>query len=261
MANPYLQREGAPFGAEVWKALDAAMVGAAKGQLAGRRLLHVEGPFGLGLKAVPLEDVETDAGRVARILPIVLIEKRFSLGVRDLAAFERDGVTLDLAPVASAAIAAARQEDGLIFQGSEGAPGLLTAKGASRLELSSWDEVGAAADDVMRAVTTLDGAGFHGPYALALAPALYNRLFRLYPGGNRSELEHLQTMVTGGILKAPALEGGGVLLATGPQYASIVLGQDMAVGFVGPAEGGLEFSVTESLAPLVRQPKAICVLK
>jgi len=57
------------------------------------------------------------------------------------------------------------------------------------------------------------------------------------------------------------LKEGGVLLASGVQFASIVIGQDMAVGFVGPSDGDLEFSMTESLALHVRQPGAVCVLE
>lgn len=261
MANRYLARDDAPFDAEVWQALDEAMLEAAKGQLTGRRLLPVEGPFGLGLKAVPLADVETEAGSVARILPIVWVRQSFSLGMRDLAAFERDPLALDLDPLIEAAIAAARQEDELIFHGAPGVPGLLTAEGVQTLQLSAPGEVGTMAGDVMQAITLLDDAGFHGPYALALAPALYNRLFHLYHSGMRSELDHIQSMATEGVFKAPALKSGGVLLATGRQYASLILGQDMTVGFVGPADGRLEFTVTESLAPLVRRPQAVCVLK
>ncbi|HIC93259.1 MAG TPA: bacteriocin, partial [Anaerolineae bacterium] len=59
----------------------------------------------------------------------------------------------------------------------------------------------------------------------------------------------------------PILESGGGLLASGRQYASIVLGQDMAIGFIGPVGEKLEFSISESLALLIRQPGAICVLK
>jgi len=52
-----------------------------------------------------------------------------------------------------------------------------------------------------------------------------------------------------------------VLLASGLQYASIAIGQDMVVGFVGPKDGELEFSISESLALRIRQPKSICVLE
>lgn len=50
-------------------------------------------------------------------------------------------------------------------------------------------------------------------------------------------------------------------MASGRQFAFIVLGQDMAIGLVGPTGEEIEFSISESLAPLIRQPQAICVLK
>ena len=257
MANKYLAREDAPFGAETWKMLDAVMMEAAKSELVGRRLLHIEGPFGLGLKLVPLQDTEIESGLiVSEFLPVLLIQKTFALGVRDLASYEREGIALDTSAVAEAAIECAQLEDDLIFNGA-----LLAAEGSNELELSSWDEVGTAAEDIIKALTTLDGAGFHGPYSLALSPSRYNLLFRRYPRGNFSEMEHVKTMVTKGLFKTPILESDGVLLASGRQFASIVLGQDMTIGFIGPTGDGIEFSISESLAPIVRQPQAICVLK
>jgi len=73
-------------------------------------------------------------------------------------------------------------------------------------------------------------------------------------------MEHVKTMVTEGVFKAPILESGGVLLTSGRQYASIVLGQDMTIGFIGPAGDRIEFSISESLTLRILQPKAICVL-
>lgn len=262
MANKYLAREDAPFGAETWKVLDAAMAAAAKSQLVGRRLLHIEGPFGLGLKVVPLQDTETKSGLItSQAMPVPLIQTTFTLKIRDLASYERDGVSLDTSAVAKAAMTCARMEDELIFNGAPGIPGLLTAKSANTLKLSSWAEVGTAANDIIQAVTALDNAGFHGPYALALAPSRYNLLFRRYARGNFSEMEHVKNIVTDGVFKAPVLKSGGVLLASGRQYAVIVLGQDMTIGFIGPAGDVLEFSISESLVPLIRQPQAVCVLQ
>ena len=262
MANKYLAREDAPFGSDTWKLLDTTMVETAKSQLVGRRMLHIEGPFGMGLKVVPLQDEKSESGlTMSSVLPVVMIQEPFALGTRDLASYERGGMGLDTTAVAEAALAGARAEDDLIFNGAPGMPGLLTAKGSSALKLSAWDAVGAAANDLIQAITTLDGAGFHGPYCLALAPDRYNLLLRRYPQGNLSEMEHVKSMVTAGIYKAPILKSGGVLLASGRQYASIVLGQDMAIGFVGPAGEEIEFSIVESLAVRIRQPQAICVLK
>jgi len=264
MANKYLAREDAPFGSDIWKALDDAMMEAAKGQLVGRRILELEGPYGLGMKSVPLKDKTTDSGLIAgSTLPLILIQEGFDLAARDLASFEMQGITLDRSAVAEAALSVAEREDELIFNGSEelDVPGLMTVEGANSVELSDWTDVGTAADDLIQAVTALDEAGFHGPYTLALAPARYNLMFRRYERGNFSEMEHVKTLVTDGVYKAPALEAGGVLLSTGRQFASIVVGQDMTVGFIGPEGDRVAFTISESLVPRLRRPNAICVLE
>ena len=264
MANKYLAREDAPSGSEVWNALDEAMVEAAKGLLVGRRVLELEGPYGLGLKSVPLKDETTESGLISgKTLPLILIQEGFDLAARDLANFEMQGLTLDRSGVADAALSVAEREDDLIFNGSDEleVPGLMTVEGAKSMELSDWSDVGAAANDLIQAVTTLDEAGFHGPYTLALAPARYNMLFRRYERGNFSEMEHVKTLVTDGVYKAPALEAGGVLLSTGRQYASIVMGQDMTVGFIGPEGDRVAFTISESLVPRLRRPNSICVLE
>ena len=262
MANKYLAREDAPFGSETWEVLDSSMIQAAKSQLVGRRLLHIDGPFGVGLKAIPLQDTSAESGlTVSPMLPVLLIHKTFTLGARDLASYDRDKLGLDIGPVAETAVACAMLEDELVFQGAPGMPGLLTAEGANKMSLSDWTEVGTAGNDIIQAVTMLDSAGFHGPYALALAPARYNLLLRRYPRGNVSEMEHVKTMAIEGVFKAPSLEDGGVLLASGRQFASIVLGQDMTIGFIGPAGEDLEFSMSESLAVRIRQPQAIVALE
>ena len=262
MTNAYLGREDAPIGAETWKLIDAVAVQAAKSQITGRRLLPIEGPYGFGLKSLPLGDYAVEDGIGASVsLPLSLIRTEFSLGKRDLAAFERDHLILDTAPVACAAMDAAAKEDRIIFNGITGTPGLLNAEGASSMTLSKWDKVGTAADQIIDAVTKLDTAGFHGPYSLALAPAQYNLLLRRYPQGDGTELEHISSIVGDGVVKAPALKKGGVLIASGSQYASVAIGQDMAVGYNGPVGDLLEFQIYESLALVVRAPESILVLK
>jgi len=262
MANTYLGRDDAPIGAETWKLIDDVAVQAAKSQLAGRRLLAIEGPYGFGLKVIPLGDYALEDGISASVsLPLSLIRTEFSLAKRDLAAYERDHLLLDTAPVACAAMDAAAKEDRIIFNGLAGTPGLLNAEGAGSMTLSKWDKVGAAADQMIDAVTKLDAAGFHGPYSLALAPAQYNLLLRRYPQGDGTELEHITTIMGDGVVKAAALRKGGVLVASGSQYTSVALGQDLAVGYNGPVGDLLEFQIYESLTLIVRAPESILVLK
>jgi uncharacterized linocin/CFP29 family protein len=261
MENNYLGREDAPIGPETWKVLDSTMAEAARGSLTGRRMLDIEGPYGLGLKAVPLQDVQAENGIItSNFVPLSLIHRTFSISKRDLAAADRDGMPINTAPVARAAQEVAWLEESLIFEGMSGVSGLLNSQDASVLNLASWEDIGKAVEDAIAAITLLDKAGFHGPYTLALAPERFNHLFRRYPQGG-TELEYLQALVTDGIFKAPILQSGGVLMASGRQYAAIVLGQDMTLGYSGPIGENLEFSISESLALLIREPRAICVFR
>ncbi len=261
MSERYLLRSDAPLEEKTWDLLDHTMVSAAKSFLTGRKMLPIEGPYGFGLKAIPLEDCLGDGGVITNcVLPLSLIQTTFHLGRRDASSFERDGLYLDTEAVACAAVDLARLEDAVIFQGATGSNGLMTMEGPLSFTLSSWNTIGKAADDVIKALTALDDAGFHGPYTMALNPALYNLLFRRYPQDG-TELGHIREMVAEGIFKAPIIDSGGVILATGQPSSSIVLGQDMQVGYIGPVEENLEFSISESLALLVREPCSVCILK
>lgn len=269
MSEIYLQREAPPFGNQIWEQIDTAVVEAARSQLGGRRLLVVEGPFGLGLKSVSRRDEQVKAGTgedvsvmLSSFLPLAMIQKNFVLAARDIAAFECCKAIIDLSEAAKAAIACARQENEFIFSGLKGRfQGIVNTAGVQNCKIKGWNEVGKAVEDVIQAVNMLDKAGFHGPYTLGLTPELYNSLFHRYPQGNTTEIEHLRELISKGIFKAPGLPAGGILAAHGKQFASILLGQDLMTGFVGPVTGGYEFSLTESFTLRMLVPEAFCVLK
>jgi uncharacterized linocin/CFP29 family protein len=261
MSERYLLRGDAPLGEKTWNLLDTTMIDAAKSFLTGRKMLSIEGPYGFALKAIPLHDCMGDGGVISScVLSLSFIQTTFGLGRRDIAAYEMEELYLNTEVVACAAVDLARLEDAIIFQGSNGNNGLMTLEGSGSFNLSSWNTLGKAADDVIKAVTALDASGFHGPYAMALNPARYNLLYRRYPQGG-TELEYIKEVITEGIFKAPIIDSGGVILAAERPHCSLVLGQDMQVGYIGPAEENLEFTISESLALMVREPCSICVLK
>jgi uncharacterized linocin/CFP29 family protein len=164
MEQPYLMRGDAPVRPDVWAALDGAMVGAAKGVLAGRRILSIEGPYGLGLKVIPAADCPAKNNVASGgMLPLRFLHVPFTLSERDLASFERDHLPVNLQAVASAGIGCARIEDMIVFKGDECSKGLATAEGTESLKLSSWNAMGKAADDIIHGITRLDEAGSTAP--------------------------------------------------------------------------------------------------
>ena len=270
MSEKFLHRKDVPFGDALWQKIDQTVIEAAKSQLCGRRVIKIEGPYGLGFKVLatgdcPVEEKLPEGVQMAAgcVVPLVAVQKGFRLAVRDIAAFEQSAQPLDLGEAARAAIDCAKQEDALIFNGSKKlvTRGLLNADGVGSVKLKPWKDIGAAAENIIEAVTALDDQGFHGPYALALAPKLYNLLFRQYPQGATTELEHIREIVTDGIVKAPVMASGGVLLCTGGPFVSIVLGQDLLTAFVGPADGNYQFLVSETLTLWLKEPRSVCVLK
>jgi uncharacterized linocin/CFP29 family protein len=262
MGSDFQNRAISGIGDRTWEVLERAAVGAAKSQLTARRFISIEGPHGLGVQAVPLADEHSPDGHaVARLLPLHYLFRTFGLSLRDIAAYEREPLLFDSGPAARAAIECARAEEELVFTGTKTSPGLTGAPGIHRHKLASWQPLGKAAADVVEAINVLDTAGFHGPYALALGPTRHNLLYRLYPDGNGTELGHIEKITGGGVFKCPALKTGGLLLATGAQFAAIVLGQDLSVGYVGRVGPDVQLSVSESLALLLREPKAVCALE
>jgi uncharacterized linocin/CFP29 family protein len=262
----YLNRSQASFPHEIWDAIDAAAVEAARERLTGRRFLDIEGPFGVGLTAIEMgnddfcrQPASDEAGAVlGRAVSVPMLRKSFLLSVRRVAAHLEGCAPLNLTSVEDAAEAVARREEEFIYTGQKdfGLPGLLTVEGRQHQEGGDWSAVDRALQDVLAAVTKLDEAGYPGPYALALAPALYNGLFRLYPGTDVMQLEHLKRLCTRGIYKAP-IEGG---VLVDPRVGVIIVGQDLRTGYIGQDGVHYQLFVTESVVLRIDDPGAVCTI-
>jgi uncharacterized linocin/CFP29 family protein len=256
----------APESPELLNKIEEAAVSAARDILSGRRIIDVEGPYGLGLTAVEVgnDDLcrqpgpEEASAVLSHALSLPMIYRRFSLSRRRIAAFREMGQPLNLKVVEDAAQAVAMREEEFIYHGQPDfhLHGLLTAAGRNTLQGGDWGSVDQVLDNVIAAVNTLDSKGYRGPYGLALAPALYNNLFRRYPGSDLLQIEHLKRLCTRGIVKAQI--EGGVLVAK--DVGSIVLGQDLQIAYLTSDAAHENFAVTESLVLKIEAPDAICTI-
>jgi uncharacterized linocin/CFP29 family protein len=262
----YLNREQAPFGDGVWDLISKAAVDAARARLTGRRFLDVDGPHGTGLTTIEVgndgycrQPRADEAGAViGRAISVPMLRKSFRLSIRRIAAYLENGMPLDLAPVEDAAEAVAAREEEIVYTGQAdfGLDGLLTAKGRKHIDAGDWSSLDQVLNDVIAAVTELDDGGFRGPYALVLAPGLYNGLFRHYPGTNLLQLEHLRRLFMGGIYKA-SIEGGVVV---DPKVGPLIVGQDLSAGCIGQDGIHYDLYLSESLVLRLDSPEAICTI-
>jgi uncharacterized linocin/CFP29 family protein len=254
------------FSPDIIKKIEEAAVSAAREILSGRRIIDVEGPYGLGLTTVEVgnDDLCRQPGPdeasavLSRALSLPMIYRRFSVSKRRIAAFEEMGQPLNLRPAEDAAQAVAMREEEFVYTGQPDLhlQGLLNADGRNTLQGGDWSSVDQVLDNVIAAVNILDGKGYRGPYGLALAPALYNNLFRRYPGSDLLQIEHLKRLCTRGIVKANI--DGGVLVAK--DVGSIVLGQDLQIAYLSPDAAHENFAVTESLVLKIEAADAICTI-
>ena len=261
-----LNRGQAPFPPSIWQAIDEAAAKAARDRLTGRRFLDLEGPFGLGLTVIEVGNDDycrqpgpDEAGQIlGHAIQVPMIRKSFRLSIRRVAAHIDNGQPLDLSPAQEAAEAVADREEELIYTGQPtfGLFGLQNMEGRQQVPGGDWTAPDRALQDVLAAATTLDNSGFRGPYALALAPVLYNSLFRLYPGSDVMGLEHLRRLCTAGIYKASI--AGGVLVDT--RVGVLILGQDLHTGYSSQDGVHYHLYVSESIVLRIDEPKAICVI-
>jgi len=262
----YLNRAQAPFGDAIWELIDEAAVGAARSRLTARRFLDVDGPYGPGLTTIEVgsdgycrQPAPEEAGSViGRAVSVPMLRKSFRLSVRRLAAYLDNGLPFDLAAVEEAAEAVAAREEETVYSGVPGfgLQGLLTAEGRSHVDGGDWGDLDQVLEDVVAAVTKLDDTGLRGPYALVLAPALYNGLFRRYPGSNLLQLEHLRRLFDRGVHKA-SIEGGVVV---DPRVGPLIVGQDLEAGYIGQDGIHYELYLSESIVLRLDDPKAICTI-
>jgi len=259
-------RTQAPFGDALWDEIDEAAADAAAAMLTARRFLEVEGPFGPGLTAIEIgndgycrQPEAEEAGQiVGRAVSVPMIRKGFRLSLRRIAAHLDSRQPLDTSPVEDAAEAVAAREEELIYYGQPdfGIPGLLSAHGRAQVEGGDWSDIDRVLDDVLAAVTLLDGEGNRGPYAMVLEPGLFNGLFRRYPGTHMMQIEHLRRLCTLGIYKA-SIRGCAVI---DPRAATLLVGQDLRSGYAGQDGVHAQLWVAESLVLRLDDPGAVCTI-
>ncbi len=277
----YLMRDDAPLSASEWQQLDETVVGVARHLLVGRRFVSLTGPLGVGTQVVPLDTVsagaaclhdesgcscaggECDVIEVSgrRFLALPLLHQDFRLAWRNIETSRQQGQPLELAPAAAAAAAVARAEDELILRGhsEHGYEGFLNASGRQTVALGNWDEPGGAFAGVNSAIEALVSAGFFGPFAVVLSPALYAKTQRVGKGIGRLESKLITDMAEGGLFRTPVLTGNeGFVVALGAHNFDLAVAQDLITAYLGPEGMDHRFRVLESLVLRIKRPGAIC---
>jgi uncharacterized linocin/CFP29 family protein len=246
-----LHRELAPISDMAWKQIEEEAKRTLKRHLAARRVVDVDGPKGADFSAVGtghLNPVASPGDGVhasqREVQALVELRVPFELTRSAIDDVERGSVDSDWSPIKEAARTIAFSEDRAVFEGyaAAGIQGVREASSNKPLTLSS--SIKNYPGIVARAVSLLKLAGVEGPYALVLGDDVYTAA----SGGSDEGypvFHHLERIVDGGVIWAPAINGAFVMTTRGGDF-ELDIGQDISIGYLSHSATTVELYLQES---------------
>jgi uncharacterized linocin/CFP29 family protein len=260
-----LHRELAPISDTAWAQIEEEASRTLKRHLAARRVVDVPDSKGLELAAAgtghtrSIEAPGNDIQAVQRDAK-ALVELRvpFELSRQQIDDVERGATDSDWSPVKEAARKIAFAEDRAVFDGYPAAGIQGIRQGSSNAPLALPANVKNYPSAVAQAVSRLRLAGCNGPYALVLGADAYTAA----SGGSDEGypvFHHLERLVDGGIIWAPAIEGGFVLTTRTGDF-ELDIGQDISIGYLSHSSTTVELYFLESFTFRLLTTEASVVL-
>ena len=260
-----LHRELAPISSAAWSQIGEEATRTIKRHLAGRRVVDVHGPAGDVLSAVGTGHVAAiDAlqdGVLAQQRQVrALVELRVPFTV-DRAAIddvERGAEDSDWQPVKDASRQIAFAEDRSIFEGypAAGITGIRheSSNPAMTLPADPRDYPAAVAE----ALRHLRSAGVDGPYSVVLSADAYTAVSETSDHGYPVS-SHIERLISGEIIWAPAIDGAFVLTTRGGDFA-LHLGQDTSIGYLAHDAETVQLYLQETMTFLMPTSEAAIAL-
>jgi uncharacterized linocin/CFP29 family protein len=257
-----LLREIAPLTERAWDEIETEARRTLKTGLAARRVVDFTGPKGWEQSAVDSARaapsvVELSDGltaRVRRVQPMLELRRPFEVPRATLDALDRGSRDADLDMVIDAAQAIARAEDRIVFHGYDAAQIVGICTGAADAALPIGADYADYPALVASALASLRENGVDGPYAIALGKRCYTGLAETTKEGY-PVLQHVQRLIEGPLVWAPAVDGAVVLSMRGDDF-ELIVGEDLSVGYLSHDREQVTLYLEESLTFRLLSPQA-----
>jgi len=252
----HLRTELAPISTAAWAEINAEATRVLKQRLAARRLIDFTGHDDWSFSSVPRGRVGTvQTGDVTvstrEVIRVVELRVDFTMSRSEIDAVDRGASDFDTAAVIAAAVAAAKAEDSLVFDGNEGAGivGIASCSSHPAVDLRSG-----LISAVAEAVEVLRSASVAGPHALAVGDDVW---VDLVAGSDRGYpvMSHLDLLIDGPVVWAPSMTGALLVSQRGGDFA-IESGQDWSIGYDSHSSEEVRLYLQESATVVVNTPEA-----
>ncbi|WP_375776814.1 family 1 encapsulin nanocompartment shell protein [Bradyrhizobium sp. ma5] len=260
-----LHRGLAPISDAAWAQIEEEASRTLKRHLAARRVVDVDGPKGTDFSAVGtghLKKIATPGDGVEAtqrdVRALVELRVPFELSRQAIDDVERGANDSDWDPLKDAARKIAFAEDRAVFDGYAAAGIQGIRQGTSNPVLKLPSSIKNYPTVVAQAVSQLRLAGVNGPYTLLLGTEPYTAI-----GGATDDgypvLQHIQRLIDGKIIWAPAIEGGVLLTTRGGDF-QLSIGQDLSIGYLSHSATSVQLYFQETITFLMLTSEASVVL-
>ena len=260
-----LYRDLAPVTEAAWAEIELEATRTFKRHIAGRRVVDVSEPGGAITAAVGtgrLIDVKAPTDGVVAHLraskPLVRLRVPFTLSRSEIDDVERGSQDSDWDPVKAAAKKLAFVEDRTIFEGYAAASIEGIRSASSNKAVTLPEDPRDMPDAISQALTALRLAGVDGPYSVLLSADAYTKVSETTEQGYPIR-EHLNRLVVGDIIWAPAIDGAFVLTTRGGDF-DLQLGTDVAIGYSSHDADTVQLYLQETLTFLCYTAEASVAL-
>jgi uncharacterized linocin/CFP29 family protein len=260
-----LYRNLAPVTDVAWTEIELEATRTFKRHIAGRRVVDVSDPGGPVTASVStgrLVDVQAPTDGVVAHLraskPLVRLRVPFTLSRSEIDDVERGSQDSDWDPVKDAAKKLAFVEDRTIFEGYAAASIDGIRNASSNPALTLPDDPRAIPDIITQALSELRLAGVDGPYSVLLSADVYTKVSETTEHGYPI-LEHINRLVNGDIIWAPAIDGAFVLTTRGGDF-DLQLGTDVSIGYTSHDAETVQLYLQETLTFLCYTAEASVAL-
>jgi uncharacterized linocin/CFP29 family protein len=260
-----LHRELAPISDAAWAQIEEETTRTLKRYLAGRRVVDVPAPGGIGFPAVATGHLLSIAppgdGILAsqrEVKALVELRVAFELTREAIDDVERGSEDSDWQAAKDAAKKIAFAEDRAIFNGYREANIQGIREGTSNPIMTLPADVRNYPDAVAQALSQLRLVGVNGPYSVLLGAKAYTDLAETRDHGY-PVLEHVKRIVEGDIIWAPAIEGACVLTTRGGDF-ELNIGQDVSIGYLSHTDTVVRLYLQETFTFRVLTDEAAVVL-
>ena len=260
-----LYRELAPITESAWAEIELEATRTFKRHIAGRRVVDVSAPGGSVTAAVSTGHLlavgAPGDGVLAHLRdaqPLVRLRVPFTLSRNDIDDVELGSQDSDWDPVKDAAKKLAFAEDRAIFEGYTAASIQGIRRCSSNPELTLPEDARDFPDAITQALSQLRLAGVDGPYAVLLSADAYTKASEKTEHGYPIR-EHLNRLVDGDIIWAPAIDGAFVLSTRGGDF-DLQLGTDVSIGYLSHDAETVQLYMDETLTFLCYTAEASVAL-